>query len=97
MNNDPLDTLLDGMMPPELRRQSGERIAVYEHFLDYLRLGRNRGYGRLAKVLGMNVRTIERLAMRYRWHARAQAYDDLLANAALADVLRAALADAEAA
>jgi hypothetical protein len=88
MSNDPLD----GVMPPELYRQSGERLTSYEHFLAYLRLGRKRGYGRLAKALDMDVRGIERLAVRYHWRTRARVYDDLIANAALRDLLRDALA-----
>lgn len=88
---------LEGMMPPELHRQSGERLAVYAHFLDYLRLGRKRGYGRLAKALGMDVRGIERLAVRYHWHERAAVYDDLLAHAALRDLLLAVCLETKAA
>lgn len=97
MTNDPLDALLDGILPPELYRQSNERLATYEHFLAYLRLGRKRGYGRLAKALGMDVRGVERLAVKYHWRERARVYDDLLANAALRALIKATCLETKAA
>jgi hypothetical protein len=85
-----LDDVFAGDLPQALRCQPGERLASYEQFLAYLRLGHKRGYGALAKLLHHDVRGIERLAARYHWRERAAVFDQLLADAQLRDILREA-------
>jgi hypothetical protein len=85
-----LDRLLDGCIPPALARQPHEHPASYQHFLAYLRLGRQRGYVRLSRLLHMDRRGIERLSVRYHWVERARVYDALLEQAQLRDLIKQA-------
>jgi len=62
------------------QRQPGESSRAFGRFCEYRDLGANRSLSRLGRLhadqAGWSLRALEELSVRWRWQARASAWDD---------------------
>jgi len=64
-------------VPPELwERQEGESAPAFQAFAAYRDMGAERSLAKVAQKLGKSKALMERWSRRWRWGARADAWDD---------------------